>query len=198
MAVLRHLNRENLPTSKNTEWNMPDLVHQAETLIAKAHEKQIRKYTGEPYVNHCHEVYDLLKQHGGGYATDTEVLAAALLHDVIEDTSITVEEITDTFGHRVASIVEELTNKYPRSTGLDRRERKAKEAERLTRVSQEAMAIKLADIAANVRGIVKLDPEFAKTYLSEKLSLLPKLKGPPALWHLAFERVRTEMRELVN
>jgi guanosine-3',5'-bis(diphosphate) 3'-pyrophosphohydrolase len=175
---------------------MPDLVHQAETLIAKAHQKQIRKYTGEPYVNHCHEVYDLLKQYGGGYATDTEVLAAALLHDVIEDTPITVKEITDAFGHRVASIVEELTNKYPRSSGLDRRERKAKEAERLTRVSQEAMAIKLADIAANVRGIAKLDPEFAKTYLSEKLSLLERITGPDALWRMALERVHAEMSEL--
>jgi (p)ppGpp synthase/HD superfamily hydrolase len=123
-------------------------------------------------------------------------LAAALLHDVVEDTSVELEQIRSKFGQRVAGIVDELTNKYPRSTGLSREKRKTKEAQRLASVSCEAMQIKLADIAANVKGIAKLHPGFARIYLAEKVTFLPKIQRRDALWNLAFERVQDELSEL--
>ena len=175
---------------------MTNLVREAKEVVVKAHQGQTRKYTGEPYVTHCQEVHDLVKRYGGNYAKDPEVLSAALLHDVVEDTSINLGQIRNKFGKRVAGIVDELTSKYPRSTGLSREERKTKEAERLASISREAMAVKLADIAANVKGLAKLDPQFAKIYLPEKSSLLTKLKGPDALRNLAIKRVQDEVREL--
>ncbi|MGA8481094.1 MAG: HD domain-containing protein [Chthoniobacterales bacterium] len=175
---------------------MINLVREAKELMMKAHRGQIRKYTGEPYAVHCKEVHDLVKRYGEDYARDPEVLSAALLHDVVEDTSVELGQISNKFGKRVARIVDELTSKYPRSTGLSRQERKIREAERLASVSPEAMAVKLADIAANVKGLAKLDPGFARMYLAEKLSLLSKTKGPVALWNLALERIHGELRQL--
>jgi guanosine-3',5'-bis(diphosphate) 3'-pyrophosphohydrolase len=66
-----------------------------------------------------------------------EVLSAALLHDVVEDTSINLVQIRNKFGKRVAGIVDELTSKYPRSSGLSREERKTKEGKRLATESRQ-------------------------------------------------------------
>ena len=71
-----------------------------------AHRQQKRKYTGEPYVVHCEGVARIVAE----YTSDAEVIAAATLHDVLEDTEVTPAEMQNAFGQRVTLLVIEVTD----------------------------------------------------------------------------------------
>lgn len=154
------------------ELSYADAAHFA----AVAHGKQTRKYSGLPYIIHPLAVARRVEL----YTSDTEVLVAAVLHDVVEDTSVTVDDIGTFFGARVAKLVEELTN--PKHTG-NRAERKAKNLARLAEASPHAMLIKMCDIYDNTLDLEKDDPSFARVYFAEKIQVLdaflPKLDSYP-------------------
>lgn len=133
---------------------------------------QRRKYTGEPYVLHPIAVAGLVREAGG----DEEMIQAALLHDVIEDTQVTEADLGYVFSARVVSLVVDLTDITDLSLG-NRATRKRIERERWREKSPAAMTIKLADLIDNTRSIVEHDPGFARTYLREKVRLLEFLKG---------------------
>jgi (p)ppGpp synthase/HD superfamily hydrolase len=103
-----------------------------------------------------------------------EVVAAAVLHDTLEDTDTTVEELQKRFGPTVASLVSELTDEYTKTAypHLNRSQRKTLEAGRLAEASQSAKLIKLCDLIDNTRSIVEHDPDFATVYLREKAAVL--------------------------
>lgn len=158
-----------------------------------AHYGQKRKYTGEDYITHPVEVSQIVKRHGGSLAQ----CLAALLHDVLEDTKVTHEDIfhfllglSKTFvltNKEVADIqqyVLELTDVYTKMSypELNRKCRKLMEAERLGEVSGEAQTIKYADLMSNTPSIRDLDPGFAKIYLQEKKVLIKMMiDGDPIL-----------------
>lgn len=152
---------------------------------------QVRKYTGEPYIEHPKEVARLVMS--TGWYTD-EMLAAALLHDVVEDTKITLDMIKYRFGAAVAHYVDALTEReYP---GLNRAQRKALEAERLGGCCREVQTIKLADLIDNAESILERDPKFAVTYLEEKRQiLLVMTKGDEGLMRRAWQIVKTGQSE---
>ena len=81
-------------------------IQRAVEFATCAHRHQKRKYTGEPYVNHCIAVARLVAASGAGVAT----IIAAILHDTIEDTEVTFEEVLNHFGARVATLVMEVTS----------------------------------------------------------------------------------------
>lgn len=147
---------------------------------AAAHGDQKRKYTGEPYVYHTISVSRIVKEQGG----DLNMQAAALLHDVLEDTKVSHQELR-VFLHSVdqesaddvLALVVELTDVYTSESfpHLNRKARKELEAERLGRCSARAKRIKLADMEDNTSSIVERDPAFAKVYLEEKKRLLEKI-----------------------
>ena len=146
-----------------------------------AHRNQTRKYTGLPYVGHVVAVSKTVEAHGG----DHNQIIAALLHDTVEDTDVTLESVRANFGDDVATLVEELTNVYKTSDypHLSRAARKALEAERLAKISPRAQTIKYADFLNNSEDILAQDADFAKVYLREiahKLELMtlgdPKLR----------------------
>ena len=85
---------------------MKDLVKRAAEFATSAHEGQVRKYTGVPYIVHPIEVMEIVKT----VDHDDEMLAAALLHDVVEDCGVTIEDIVKEFGSDVASLVSALTD----------------------------------------------------------------------------------------
>lgn len=146
------------------------IVEKAELFARRAHEGQYRKYTGEDYVCHPINVMRIVKT-----VDPVDVmLAAALLHDVVEDTSVTSAEILRKFGGVVARLVDELTN-IAIATDGNRAERVRINAEHLAKASPEAHTIKLADILDNTGSIVEHDPRFAVVYLKENLALLPML-----------------------
>jgi (p)ppGpp synthase/HD superfamily hydrolase len=163
-------------------------------LAAKAHAGQARKYTGDPYIVHPVEVMGLVLAHcRDPYYQREEVLAAAVLHDVVEDTSIEAWQIALDFGAEVASYVEGLTDVYvagyrDEKTGkkLNRAERKGREAWRLAQCGSIVQTIKCADLISNSRTIVEFDREFASTYIPEKRRILSGLlRAESNLWMLA-------------
>lgn len=154
-------------------------------IAAHAAVGQKRKYTGEPYALHPIEVSKLIEEKVVG-ATE-EMLIAALLHDVVEDTAITLDLIAAQFGLIVASYVEQLTD-VSRPQDGNRAARKALDCAHLADASPEAKTIKLADLISNSRSIREHDPEFAKVYLAEKRELLKVLQeGDPTLFKMALE-----------
>jgi (p)ppGpp synthase/HD superfamily hydrolase len=156
-----------------------NLISRATAFAMRKHAGQSRKYSDEPYMVHLLAVAELVSSIG---ASD-KVVAAAILHDTLEDTATTVEELEREFGPEIASLVIEVTDVYVSGAGHgNRAERKAKERERLASVSANAQTIKVADLIDNTGSIVERDPDFAKLYLTEKAALLGVLtKADPKM-----------------
>lgn len=151
---------------------MTDIVDKALRFATFFHEGQLRKYTHEPYIEHPIAVAKIV----GSVPHTKEMLCAALMHDTLEDTLATYGEVLDEFGLEIADLVLELTDTSRPSDG-DRAARKAIDRERLSKASNEAKTIKLADLIDNTRSIVARDPAFAKVYMAEKRELLKVLDG---------------------
>jgi (p)ppGpp synthase/HD superfamily hydrolase len=150
---------------------MTKLTTKAFEFAKEKHAGQVRRYTGEPYINHCFAVAALVAI--VPWHTE-EMLAAAILHDTIEDTDTTHQELIETFGHTIADLVLDLTDQIPLSAG-NRAVRKKLEAERIALTDKEAQTIKVADLIDNTASISAHDPGFAKVYLKEKAYLLSVL-----------------------
>ena len=162
---------------------MTNLEYKAKVFATRAHASigQLRKYTGEPYIVHPAEVVEIVRSR----PHTPEMLAAAWLHDVVEDTGVPIEEIFTLFGTKVGLLVAGLTDVSQRHQG-NREVRKAIDRAHTAAASPEAKTIKLADLISNTRSIAKHDPDFARTYLKEKALLLEVLKeGDRELWKLA-------------
>lgn len=162
-----------------------NIVERARVFAKEAHESidHRRKYTNEPYIVHPAEVMEIVKT----VEHTEEMLAAAWLHDVVEDTPVTQKEIYEEFGKEVGDLVEMLTDVSKPEDG-NRRTRKALDREHTAKASPQAKTIKLADLISNTSSIVKRDPGFAKVYLAEKKLLLEVLKeGDETLWQQAWE-----------
>jgi hypothetical protein len=143
--------------------------------------QQVRKYTGDPYIVHPAAVVEIVR--GTHYTED--MVAAAWMHDTVEDTQATIAEITEAFWPRVASLVEMLTD-VSRPEDGNRAARKAIDRTHLSHASPDAKTIKLADLIDNTRSIVAHDPAFACVYLAEKAALLEVLReGDPRLYRCA-------------
>jgi (p)ppGpp synthase/HD superfamily hydrolase len=149
---------------------MIDIVEKARVFATAAHAavKQVRKYTFEPYIVHPTEVAAIVAAVEG--ATH-EMVAAAYLHDTVEDTGVTIETIEQEFGSEVAEIVGWLTDVSKPEDG-NRAVRKAIDRAHTAMAPAAAQTVKLADLVSNTRSIMKYDPKFAVTYLEEKRALL--------------------------
>lgn len=157
------------------------LIEQAKLYSRAAHQAvaQKRKYTGEPYYLHPAAVAECVAKVPGA---TPEMVAAAYLHDVVEDTHVSIEEISTLFGEKVAGYVHELTDQFVDPEIGNRSHRKMLERERLSGISAEAQTIKYADLIDNTGSIVARDPGFARLYMSEKQALLDVMtNGCPVL-----------------
>tara|TARA_B100000131_G_C17936323_1_gene540469 strand:- start:71 stop:580 length:510 start_codon:yes stop_codon:yes gene_type:complete len=156
---------------------MESIVDRALAFATIAHGEQKRKYSGEPYIVHPIEVMEIVKT----VPHDEAMLAAALLHDVVEDTEVTLAEVRQAFGEDVASLVDDLTDVSKPEDG-NRKTRKALDREHSAQSSPRAQTVKLADLISNSSDILENDPKFAKVYLAEKELLLKVLtQGDPTL-----------------
>lgn len=150
---------------------------------------QQRKYTGEPYIAHPAAVVELVRSVPHTQA----MLAAAWLHDTVEDTPVTLADIEREFGAEVAALVEQLTD-VSRPQDGNRRVRKAIDRAHTALASPEAKTIKLADLIENSRSILEFDPGFARVYLVEKAALLEVLQeGDKTLLEMA-QKIVVESR----
>jgi hypothetical protein len=150
------------------------LVAQAKNYAMSAHQRieHRRKYTGKPYDSHLKAVAEIV----GTVSDDEEMIAAAWLHDVVEDTPATIEEIEAEFGASVAALVADLTDVSRPSDG-NRAARKAIDRAHLAAASARAQTVKLADLIDNGRDITKHDPVFARVFLREMAALLGVLRA---------------------
>lgn len=155
------------------------LIGSAARFAALAHAGQIRKYSASdtPYIVHPMRVAGRVSLQEG---VSDEMIAAAWLHDVLEDTSVSEGELRSAFGDEVADLVVELTNTSKSISGLSRAGRRKVDHERLSLVSKDAKIIKLADRLDNLSDLKDdpLVPEgFRKLYVEESLSLIESLRG---------------------
>lgn len=123
-----------------------DVVRDAYELLVSKHAGQQQKVNGHPYVEHPISVASDVSRAG----FDSEMIAAALLHDIVEDSDVTVEEVRERFGHRVADLVDAMTDSGEVSP-YERR--KALHRERVVEAGPEAAAIFAADKLNNIRAL---------------------------------------------
>jgi (p)ppGpp synthase/HD superfamily hydrolase len=129
------------------------LVSAAADLAAWRHNGMVRKGRGsEPYINHLAEVADILAEVTDG--ADAELVAAGWLHDTVEDTGTTREELVGKFGERVAALVVEVTD----DMSLPRTERRQKQIADAPHKSPDAKLIKIADKISNIRARIHSRP----------------------------------------
>jgi (p)ppGpp synthase/HD superfamily hydrolase len=144
----------------------------------------MRKYTGEPYIVHPIAVAEIVRS----VPHTPEMIAAAYLHDVVEDTPVTLDELRAEFGDEVAELVDWLTDVSRPGDG-NRRTRKAIDLEHTAKAPPAAKTIKLADLIDNSLTIAEHDRGFWPVYRREKRALLEVLKdGDETLWERAAAR----------
>jgi hypothetical protein len=168
---------------------MHELVERAMKYATEAHGRidQRRKYTGQPYDVHLRRVAEIVQT----VTDDAETVAAAWLHDTVEDTPATFQDIEREFGPAVRGLVAELTDVSRPSDG-NRAVRKAIDREHLARASARAQTVKLADLIDNCTDIVRHDEQFGRVFVAEMGALLEVLvEGDPALVKRA-RKVRAE------
>jgi len=162
------------------------LLEGAEAFGRKAHAGQTRKYSGGDYFEeHCLPVSTLVWE----YTERADITAAAMLHDVIEDTDVGYLEISVYFGLPIANMVWGMTQVSKPEDG-NRKKRKAKDRDFLAMQSGDVQTIKCADLLCNTWDIVQQDPEFAKVYMVEAEQLVHVLtKAEHALWSQLYNQV---------
>ena len=146
---------------------------------------QRRKYSGEPYIVHPDAVAELVRS-----VPHTEaMICAAWLHDMVEDTPVTMDDVEREFGAEVAALVEQLTD-VSRPEDGNRKKRKTIDREHTAKARAQAKTVKLADLIDNTWSIVERDPDFATVYLVEKAALIEVLReGDETLWAMAVAMV---------
>ncbi|WP_063784106.1 HD domain-containing protein [Streptomyces sp. SBT349] len=173
-----------------------ELLDDAVAFAVRWHGDQTRP-AGEPYVEHLLEAVCVLVEAVG--TTDIDVLRAAVLHDVVEDTECSSEDVRERFGDRVAVLVDWVTKPAP-SEGRTRAEARAAYLARLRHAPDDALLVKLADRLSNVQ---RLDthprPEKRRSYYRETVrAIVPLAQSHPwfrewyAVWREAFAHLADE------
>jgi len=123
-----------------------ELIEKAKNIAEKAHEGQVRKTDGTPYIVHPFAVADILKKYDFG---DT-VIAAALVHDVLEDTDVTEEYLRQELGDEVANIVVAVSE----DKSLPWKERKKRYIETVSNAGDSVKAVSIADKIHNAKSVL--------------------------------------------
>ena len=168
------------------------LVVRALAFATLRHTDQRRKgRRAQPYVNHLAEVALLVSEATGGQ--DAALVAAALLHDVVEDQDVTAAEIEATFGADVAGLVMEVTD----DKALEATERKRLQIAHAPHLSARAKVLKLADKPANLRSIAEDPPQDwgparARAYVEWARAVVAGLAGASPALEAAFDQAAGE------
>lgn len=165
---------------------------------ARAHGSQKRKWSGEPFIIHPISVANILAEAG----LNEDVVIAGVLHDTVEDTDATFEQIEAEFGLRVVGLVREVTAISKFFDG-SRAKRKRMDQHHFATACDDAQSIKCADMISNIPSIVEYDPAFAKIYLEEKRALLAVLTRADhnllrRAWEVLEAGEKTNLRDLTE
>jgi guanosine-3',5'-bis(diphosphate) 3'-pyrophosphohydrolase len=163
------------------------IVLHAAMFAAEKHKNQRRKDAdASPYINHPIALAHVLANVGG--VSDADVLCAALLHDTIEDTETTADELRMTFGEAVTGIVLEVTDDKSQLKA----ERKRLQIEHAAQASPQAKLVKLADKICNLRDILASPPadwssERKQAYFEWAAQVVSGVRGVNAQLELVFD-----------
>lgn len=172
--------RKRLRANKNSMMNnsteYPAILKALHFASIKHKDQRRKDEEASPYINHPIEVAELLAR--VGQVTDIVVLQSAILHDTVEDTETTAEEIEELFGAEVRSVVLEVTD----DKSLPKQERKRLQIEHAPHISKRAQMVKLADKISNVRAIELTPPanwplERRRAYLDWTQQVVAGLRG---------------------
>jgi guanosine-3',5'-bis(diphosphate) 3'-pyrophosphohydrolase len=153
------------------------VVLEALAFAAHKHRDQRRKdAAASPYINHPIALANVLVREGA--VSEPDVIAAALLHDTVEDTQTSPGELRTAFGERVARIVEEVTD----DKSLPKAERKRLQIEHAAAISREAKLVKLADKICNLRDMADHPPASwdlvrRRAYFDWAKAVIDRLRG---------------------
>ena len=171
------------------------LLLKAASFSAERHRHQKRKGDDPPpYINHPLEVASILANVGG--ILDVTTLVAALLHDTVEDTSATAEDLESDFGREVQLLVSEVTD----DKELEKAERKRLQIEHTPSLSVAARQIKLGDKICNMRDVIEHPPtdwslQRRRDYLDWAAAVVEGCRGANAALERYFDQVLSEGRE---
>lgn len=163
-----------------------DLLQAVEFAAHKHRDQRRKDIDASPYINHPIQVAEMIVRVGG--VDDTATLMAAILHDTVEDTEATAEEIEEVFGPEVRDLVMEVTD----DKSLPKPERKRLQMEHAPHMSERARLIKLADKTCNVRDIGRSPPadwdaERRAEYLAWAKSVVDGCRGTNAALERYFD-----------
>lgn len=177
--------------------NEIQLLVRAIAFASEKHSAQRRKDVAEsPYINHPIALVDVLANEGN--VTNIETLCAAALHDTIEDTATTADELNSIFGEKITSIVLELTD----DKSLPKLARKEKQIEHAPHCSPEAKIVKLADKICNLRNILAAPPsdwsaERKKEYFDWAAKVVDGLRGTHSDLESIFDTLYKENKHIL-
>jgi (p)ppGpp synthase/HD superfamily hydrolase len=172
-----------------------DALEKAVAAAERWHGDQKRP-TGAPYVEHLLEALEVLVRGAGIVAPP--VLAAAVLHDVVEDTSATLRDVEEEFGPEVTELVDWVTK--PPAGGAGRQAKRAARAAYLRRLGEappEAVRVKLADRASNVQTLDRMPPDFQRRYYAETITYIVPLAEPEPWFRSWYAAWRAEYAHLL-
>jgi guanosine-3',5'-bis(diphosphate) 3'-pyrophosphohydrolase len=159
--------------------------------FARLHHGGQRRKTGVPYLEHLLEALQVLVE-GAGIASP-DVLVAAVLHDVVEDTPVTLDEVSAEFGPRVAELVGWVT-----IPALGPGEAKSTYLRRLRDAPPDAILVKLADRASNVQTLRNLPLDQQRSYYEQTVSyIVPLAAGQSwfAAWYAGWQAELADLAE---
>jgi guanosine-3',5'-bis(diphosphate) 3'-pyrophosphohydrolase len=165
--------------------------------FATAYHGDQRRSTGAPYLEHLLETLEVLVR--GARVTDPDVLCAAILHDVVEDTACTLDEVRAAFGGRVADMVGWVTKPEPEDGAGHKADRKAaKESylKSLRHAPDDAVLVKLADRASNVQTLRNLGLDRQREYYAQTVSYVMPLAEARGWWGHWYATWQEEHRDL--
>ena len=162
--------------AEHEKHDLISLLFKALAFSAKKHSKQTRKDIDKsPYINHPIALANILAQR---WVIDENVLCAAILHDTIEDTKTTADELRKHFGEKITSIVLEVSD----DKSLEKEVRKQLQIDHAASLSREAKLVKLADKIANITDIINTPPvnwskERKQEYFAWAKAVVDNLRG---------------------
>jgi len=176
--------------------NSVQLILSAARFAAEKHAQQRRKgENGEPYFNHLLEVADLIA--ASTPELDVELMMAAFLHDTVEDTGVTLQELEQRFGKDVAALVAEVTD----DKSLPKEIRKQLQVEHTPDKSPRAQTLKLADKISNLRAIISSPPvgwsrERKQQYFEWARQVVSGISSPNEFLKSEFDKAYRSISEL--
>ena len=180
---------------KLKEYINESVERKADKHAEKAHAKQDRKWTGEKYIVHPRAVAEIVKKYAGKERKIKEMIAAALLHDTVEDTDTTEEDLKKMFGGLIASLVKELTSDKEEEKRIGKTQYLSS---KMINMTDQALLIKLADRWHNILDFDKSPPKWVAKYTKQTNDILDELERKRKLkgvQKVLVRQIRKKLRE---